>query len=206
MTEPINEFAAALRANASDYRTVLSEQDLERLSEYYELVNRWNPRLHLVAPCSPEEFANRHVLESLLLLSFLPERATVADIGSGAGLPIIPVLAMRPNVRATLYEAAKKKAVFLREALKVTATSSQAVVVAERFEALPPPAVDVVTCRALERFKEMLPRMIEWSQGSRLLLFGGEGLAKELVRSGVSYDRLLIPHSEKRFLYSSKSE
>lgn len=201
MTEPINEFAAALRANASDYQIVVSEQEIERLSEYYEVVTRWNPRLHLVAPCSPEEFATRHVLESLMLLSFLPESSSVADIGSGAGLPIIPVLVMRPDVRATLFEAAKKKAVFLREALKVMGTSSQAVVVARRFEASPPPAVDFVTCRALERFKEMLPQMIVWSQGSRLLLFGGEGLATELARCGVSYDRLLIPHSKRRFLY-----
>ncbi len=206
MDTQVQAFKEALRARAPDYQVTLREPDVVRLGAYYELVTRWNPRLHLVGPCSPEEFATRHVLESLLLVSYLPDKATLVDIGSGAGLPIVPVLVLRSDVRATLFEAAKKKAVFLREALKVTETSAQAVVMPERFEASAPPAVDFVTCRALERFEDMLPTMLDWSQGSRLLLFGGEGLAKELDRSGVDYDRLLIPRSKKRFLYSSKSE
>ena len=62
------------------------------LADYYELVQANNPLLHLVAPSSPEEFAVRHVLESLALLKFLPERAKFADVGAGAGLPSIPCL------------------------------------------------------------------------------------------------------------------
>src|SRR5918992_2224678 len=96
-----NEFSSALEAHASRYGLQLSAQDISRLREYYEQVLAWNARLHLVAPCSPTEFATRHVLESLLALTHLPVGAHCLDIGSGAGLPIIPCLIVRPDLRAT---------------------------------------------------------------------------------------------------------
>ena len=69
----------------------LAPETVALLGAYYSLLIHWNDRLHLVAPCSPEEFATRHVLESLLLLPHLPHAAKIADIGSGGGLPIIRV-------------------------------------------------------------------------------------------------------------------
>ena len=54
------------------YDLDLPEETLAQLGDYYSLLTRWNERLHLVAPCAPEEFATRHVLESLLLLTYLP--------------------------------------------------------------------------------------------------------------------------------------
>jgi len=170
-------------------------------------VLEWNPRAHLVAPCSPSEFATRHVLESLLLLAHLPPKARVADVGSGAGLPIIPVLIARPDVRAILIESSKKKSVFLREALRLTETSDQASVLGERFENVPAPKVDWVTCRALDRFAMLFPKLIRWSpQPSRLLLFGGQQLRKQIERAGLEYESIHIPVSKQRFLFVIKSE
>ncbi len=101
-------------------RSSLPARNLAQLGEYYSLLTRWNDRLHLVAPCSPEEFATRHVLESLLLLKHLPHEAKIADIGSGGGLPIIPCLIARADLEVTMIESSQKKAVFLREALSAT--------------------------------------------------------------------------------------
>ena len=64
----------------ASYGMQLGAETLAHLAEYYALLIRWNQRLHLVAPCSPEEFATRHILESLLLLDHLPQSARVADI------------------------------------------------------------------------------------------------------------------------------
>src|SRR5215211_7730582 len=110
-------FEQSLRLNMGSYDLDPSEETLTQLGEYYSLLTRWNDRLHLVAPCSPEEFATRHVLESLMLLKHLPQNAKIADIGSGGGLPIVPCLIARPDLEATLIESSQKKAVFLREAL-----------------------------------------------------------------------------------------
>src|SRR5829696_9742637 len=114
---PMNAFEQSLISNMASFDVDLSPETVTQLAEYYSLLTRWNDRLHLVAPCAPEEFAVRHVLESLLLLTHLPLKATVADIGSGGGLPIIPCLIARPDLEVWLIESSHRKAVFLREAL-----------------------------------------------------------------------------------------
>ncbi|HWN09530.1 MAG TPA: 16S rRNA (guanine(527)-N(7))-methyltransferase RsmG [Pyrinomonadaceae bacterium] len=210
--EQLKEFRTALEINAAAYGISFDADTLDALSKYYRLLTAWNTRLHLVAPTSPREFAARHILESLMLLDHLPPGAVVADIGSGAGLPIIPCLIARPDLRAVLIEASPKKAVFLNEALREVASSStsmgdaRARVVAKRFEDIPAPQVDHITCRALERFEEMAPTLISWAPASSiLLLFGGEGLERRIEAAGVAADRILIPNSERRFLFIVRS-
>lgn len=197
----VTEFRETLETEAPTYRITITTSELDRLSKYYELLNAWNSRLHLVAPSSPRMFASRHVLESLLLLDYLPVGARVADIGSGAGLPILPCLIMRPDIHAVLLEASKKKAIFLREALNATRTSERATVISERFENISSPEVAFVTSRALERFEQMLPQLLSWAPAATLLLFGGEGLGRKIEESGFAAAKSLIPKSQRRFLY-----
>lgn len=193
-------FEEALKSNESAFQVPLSPEDVSGLSAYYSLLSRWNPRLHLVAPCSPEEFATRHVLESLMLLKHLPPGATIADIGSGAGLPIIPCLIVRPDLHATLIESSPKKSVFLREAGKQL--NIKLTVIAKRFEDVQSPAVSFVTCRALDGFIDKLPRLIQWSPpGATLLLYGGETLRRQLRKGNVRVEEFLVPLSERRFLF-----
>lgn len=196
------EFVKALRSHAHDFDMTLDDRDLARLGDYYEHLLTWNRRLHLVAPCSPSEFATRHVLESLLALPYLPRGARVVDVGSGAGLPVIPCLIVRPDVHATLVEASPKKAVFLRESLRRVGREAQAQVVAQRFENTAAPAADVLTCRAIERFTEIFPSLVAWSQRiETLLLFGGRSLRDEIERACLDCSTIHIPRSEQRFLF-----
>jgi 16S rRNA (guanine527-N7)-methyltransferase len=201
------EFVNALEKHAPLYDVQLTASAIERLREYYEQVIAWNARLHLVAPCSPAEFATRHVLESLLALPFLSEDARVVDVGSGAGLPIIPCLIMRPRLRATLIDSSQKKGIFLREALQRVGSHEAAKVIAARFEKTPVPAADYLTCRALDRFIEMFPKLIEWSPHvCRLLLFGGDNLREQIENHALTYKAVHIPESERRFLFIIKKE
>jgi 16S rRNA (guanine527-N7)-methyltransferase len=201
-----DEFSSALQEHAPHYRVRLTIDEIARLRAYYEQVMAWNARLHLVAPCSPAEFATRHILESLLTPAYLPEAAHVVDIGSGAGLPVIPCLIVRPNLSATLIEASPKKAIFLREALRSAGAHVRAQVIAERFEKLAPaPQADAVTCRALDRFTELFPKIIEWApNASALLLFGGENLREQIEKAALAYESIHIPESERRFLFIIK--
>src|SRR5689334_14429213 len=194
----MNRFEQALVSNMGSFNLDLPAETITRLGEYYSLLTRWNDRLHLVAPCSPEEFAVRHILESLMLLKHLPTNTRVADIGSGGGLPIIPCLIVRPDLQATLIESSQKKSVFLREATR----RLQATIIARPFEQVDPPPVEFITCRALDQFMQKLPTLIDWApQGSTLLLFGGETLREELRKANVNFEAFLIPQSEKRFLF-----
>jgi 16S rRNA (guanine527-N7)-methyltransferase len=205
MNGDAKKFRDALISNAPDYGVTLTADAIEQLSQYYELLSRWNARVHLVAPCSPQEFASRHVLESLTALRHLPQSAIVAEVGAGAGLPVIPCLICRPDLRAILIESAQKKAVFLREALAQSGAASRASVLNERFETVPTPAVDVVTCRAIERFDEMLRKLLKWSPSpATLLLFGAQRLDKRIEGLGFNATKELMPHSEKRYLYVVK--
>jgi 16S rRNA (guanine527-N7)-methyltransferase len=195
------EFAAALERNAPLFAVTLNAEAITRLTFYYDLLLRWNPRLHLVAPCAPEEFATRHVLESLMLLPYLKRNARVVDVGSGGGLPIIPCLALRTDIRATLIESSPKKSVFLREALKTLQCEDRATVVAERFEKLPAPEADAITCRALERFEALLPRLIDWTPPQcRLLLFAGASVLSGIEATGLKFKTVPVPGSERRKL------
>src|SRR5688500_2520684 len=133
MTRP-EELTATLTEHAPRYGLRLDEAALAGLRDYYEHLSKWNERLHLVAPCSPSGFATRHVLESLTACQYMREGVSVCDVGSGGGLPIIPCLVVRADLRATLIEASTKKAVFLREALSCLGLQQRARVVAERFE------------------------------------------------------------------------
>jgi 16S rRNA (guanine527-N7)-methyltransferase len=191
-------FEQALIANTGSFDVQLSSETIAQLSAFYSLLTKWNDRLHLVAPCSPEEFAIRHVLESLVLLKHLPQDAKIADVGSGAGLPIIPCLVVRHDLRATLIESSPKKSVFLRQALHNAGRT--ATVVARPFEEIVAPDVAFVSCRALDQFTNKVLALIEWAPaGSTLLLFGGEALRQRL--EGFECQQLLIPRSEQRFLF-----
>jgi len=201
MPTPTETFSQALRNHAAEFGIQLDAVDVRRLSNYYELLLKWNDRLHLVAPCSPEEFATRHVIESLLLLAHLPQDARIVDVGSGAGLPIIPCLIARADLRATLIESSPRKAVFLREALRYVNNRAPAALTLARFEQKEAPEADFVTCRALDRFQKFLPALIEWAPPtSTLLLFAGEELRKqiEVLLPNAKAER--IPRSDRRYL------
>jgi 16S rRNA (guanine527-N7)-methyltransferase len=200
MASDIDRFGQSLISNMGEFDLDLPAATVKRLGEYYSLLTRWNDRLHLVAPCSPEEFATRHVLESLLLLKHLPDGAKIADIGSGAGLPIIPCLIARPDLQATLIESSQKKSVFLREALNQLGRPS--VIISKPFEDVPPPADSFVSCRALDQFMNKVSTLISWAPPrSTLLLYGGESLREQLQKTTAEFEEFLIPLSEQRFLF-----
>lgn len=202
MTKQRGEFIDALDEHAAAFGARPDAAARERLADYFDLVGRWNARLHLVAPCPPEEFAVRHVLESLFAAQHLGEGARFADIGSGAGLPAIPCLVARGDLSATLVEASAKKCVFLREAAAALDLRERVRVINSRFETTPAPPADAVTCRALERFAELLPNILDWSPpAARLLLFGGPAIGRAIERAGRSFDPVHVPESEQRFLF-----
>lgn len=204
MSDSGRQFIAALQANQKHFDISLSERNLDDLAVYYEIIQANNEILHLVAPCSSEEFAVRHILESLTLLEYLPKEAAFADVGAGAGLPSVPCLIVREDLRGVLVESKLKKAKFLKEVLTACGLNNRAEIFDRQFEELPKPDVSYVLCRALDKFTQKLPKLLKWSNGCGLLFFGGNALREELKKNDVDFTEKLMPLSEQRFLYAAK--
>lgn len=199
------EFINAIKSSQNAFRVELSDETIARLADYYELVQEHNPILHLVGPCSPEEFATRHILESLTLLKHLPNDASFADIGAGAGLPSIPCLIAREDLRAVLIESKEKKSAFLVTAIQALKIEERAGIVTRQFsEIKKPDEVQFVTCRALDKFTEKVRQLLKWSGKSTLLFFAGPTLAYEMRKAGVKFKEERMPGSERRFLFIGK--
>lgn len=196
-----SELITAIREHQSAFGVDLSRDALARLEQFYAIIQTNNPPLHLVAPCSAEEFAVRHVLESLTLIEDLPQNARFADVGTGAGLPAIPCLLVREDLSAVLIESKVKKANYLEGALGELGISGRATVVNRQFEEVESERFAAVTCRALDKFTEKLPRLLKWSRGSRRLFFGGPSLGEALAAQSAKFENRLMPMSEQRFLF-----
>ncbi|GAB3736868.1 16S rRNA (guanine(527)-N(7))-methyltransferase RsmG [Luteimonas pelagia] len=145
------------------------------LLAYRDLLARWNRAYNLTAVRDPADMVGRHLLDSLALAPHLAPIAArggrLADLGTGPGLPGIPLAIALPGLRVTLVESNGKKARFLREAVR-TLGLGNATVAESRIEALAAPgAFDVLTARALAT----IPRILDL--GGHLLAADGRLLA-----------------------------
>ena len=199
-----NVFIEALKENQTFFELNLKDDTLQRLAAYYEIVQTHNALLHLVPPCSPETFATRHILESLALLEHLPKGARLADVGTGAGLPAIPCLLAREDLSADLIESNLEKADFLKRAVAELNLERRTEIINRQFEEVPPPAASFVTSRALNKFTQKLPRLLNWSEKNSKLFYGGKSLREELEKHNVSFREKLLPLSEQRLLFILK--
>src|SRR5215471_17097619 len=94
----------------------LTDPQLDRLERHYNALIRWNQTLNLTRIKDINDVVRYHYCESLYLgLKFPRGPLRVADIGSGAGFPGIPIAIFRPDIDVTLIESHQRKAVFLRE-------------------------------------------------------------------------------------------
>src|SRR5579875_3768273 len=100
----------------------LSDTLIQQISEYLDLLLRWNARVSLTSIRRPEEMIERHFGESLFTAAHLAPRlapdAELLDYGSGPGFPGLPIQMALPKLRVTVAESQAKKAAFLRELIR----------------------------------------------------------------------------------------
>ena len=145
------------------------------LLDYLALLARWNATYNLTAIRDPREMVAKHLLDSLAMHPYVDGIGTLADLGTGPGLPGIPLAIAKPSLRVTLVESNGKKVRFLREAVRKLALPNVAVV-ESRIEAFDAPGrFDAITARALAT----LPLILEL--GGHLLRPGGVLLAMKGV-------------------------
>ncbi len=108
----------ALERGLGELALVLPVGASEKLMAYLELLAKWNKTYNLTAIRDPLQAVSHHLLDSLTASRELADRSgALADVGSGAGLPGIPIAIAEPGRRVTLNDANEKKAAFLRQAV-----------------------------------------------------------------------------------------
>ena len=157
-----------LGAGLAALRIDLPDDVVARLLDYLALLHRWNATYNLSAVRDPLEMVTRHLLDSLAVVPYV-RGATLADLGTGAGLPGIPLAIVAPERAVTLVDSNGKKTRFLRAAVRELRLAN--VSVAEvRVEAVQG-RFDCITARAFATLADMLA----W--GGHLLAPGGRWLA-----------------------------
>lgn len=139
-----------------------------RLIDYVELLARWNSAYNLTAVRDPGEMVARHLLDSLAIAAHV-SGASLADLGTGAGLPGIPLALLQPERQFTLVDSNGKKARFLREAVRSLKLANVRVFEGRVQDV--PGQFDCITARAFATLADML----NWAGG--LLADGGSWLA-----------------------------
>lgn len=170
----VSDDAIADRLYRDNYKTIRQYVDI--------LVSRgvdWG----LIGPREIGRLWERHILNSIALESLIPEGCRVADVGSGAGLPGIPLAILRPDLEMTLIEPMLRRSNFLTEALDELGLDDRATVVRGRAEDADL-HVDVVVSRAVAK----LATLINWTadlivESGSLLALKGQSADDEVVKA-----------------------
>jgi len=144
----------------------------------------------LIGPREVPRLWERHLLNSAAIAAVIPSGAAVLDVGSGAGLPGIPLALARPDLQVTLAEPLLRRASFLDEVCRALHLSRVQVVRA-RAEQLPRRRADVVTARAVAP----LPRLLSWTlpllrPAGLLVAIKGRTASQEMAAAGEELQRL----------------
>ncbi len=157
--------ARLLTAEIQPLGIVLDSAALDLLARYWDLLHMSVGTINLISPKTLEDGPIRHLADSLLgLLSPATEgTATILDIGSGGGLPGLPLAITRPHSRVSLLESRTRKAEWLERTVRELGLSERVDVIGARFESLAPEEVARYSCltvRALAPPESLLPRLL----------------------------------------------
>ncbi len=153
---------------------------LEGLLAYLELLVRWNRVYNLTAVRDPAAMVTRHLLDSLAIAPWIPEESLV-DVGSGAGLPGIPLALLRPHLPVTLLDASAKRTRFLHHVALTLPLDNVAVVQARVQDYRPPAPFAAVVSRAFASLGEFATAAAHLrAEGGAFYAMKGEYPAAEL--------------------------
>lgn len=134
----------------------LNPEGMQRLQKYAELIHKWNRVYNLTAVRSFEGIISRHILDSLTIVKYIENNTRVIDIGSGAGLPGIPLAILRDDIIVALAECNGRKAAFLRQVISDLGLSNVGVVNARVEDFKPNKKFDVSVSRAFSSLNNLV--------------------------------------------------
>jgi len=172
----------------------VSRETSERLTILHDLLQKWNPKINLVAKSTLSTAWERHILDSVQIFKLAPNTPGAwCDLGSGGGFPglVVAILAadVSPVTRVTLIESDQRKCLFLKTVLRETGVSAR--VLTDRIENAPAQSADVISARALADLDALFGFAVQHGTPSTICLFPKGHRWKdeaERARLGWSFD------------------
>lgn len=186
-----------------------SEDKINSFMAYLKEIKTWNRVYNLTSLGKDEDIVIKHFLDSCLYLNALPERTlSLADVGSGAGLPGIPIKIIRPEIDVYLIEPSRKKSAFLRHTIRALGLQGISVI-AEGVESTKNQKFDAAVTRAFGSIKEFIKKAYPILKKDGLLIMSkGPKVKEEIGEIRVDYELMPVklPMSEiTRYLVIIKS-
>lgn len=166
----------------------VSRETREKLTAYAAMIEKWNKSINLIGGSTIDDIKERHIADSLQLCRLLPRtQSSIADFGSGAGLPGVVLSIAIPEAKVTLVESDKRKAAFLRQAK--AAVRLDCLIISERIESLAPLSADVICARALAPLERLLDLSFNHlASGGTLLFPKGATVDEEIIVARKHWD------------------
>jgi 16S rRNA (guanine527-N7)-methyltransferase len=185
--------ADQLKHGLSEMALPISDAHQQSLLQYVTLLDKWNKVYNLTAVREPERMVALHILDSLVIQPYVRDAyvhgaSTLLDVGTGGGLPGIPLAITCPNLRITMLDSLQKKTTFVRQAIGELALKNAAVI-CERVEKFQPKEkFAIVTSRAFAELKDFV------EGAAHLLADNGRMLAMKGVYPHDEIARLPMSH------------
>ncbi len=173
-----------LDAGIAALEIVTSPVQREALLDYLDLLARWNASYNLTAVRDPLEMVTRHLLDSLAVLPHLPEVGHRAiDVGTGGGLPGVPIAIMRSDINADLLDSNGKKTRFLFQVKTALGLDNMAVRHARAEQWIAEAPYDVVLSRAFASLSDMVNNCAHLCDGGTRILAMKGRVPKEEIQA-----------------------
>lgn len=111
------QFSNIITNQANKINTKLSEEKIENLYKYMNLLIEWNKKINLTAITDEKDIITKHFIDSLTINKYIRENTKLIDVGTGAGFPGIPIKILREDIEITLLDALNKRLIFLNEVI-----------------------------------------------------------------------------------------
>lgn len=155
----------------------------EVISRYVDILGSKGIEWGLMGPREKDRLWERHILNSAALADLIPQGSSVVDVGSGAGLPGIPLAILRPDLQMTLLEPLLRRFTFLGETVEELGLGNRVVVQRGRAEDCDE-TFDVVTCRAVASVQKLLGWCTPlFYPSGRLIALKGASVTQELAEA-----------------------
>jgi 16S rRNA (guanine527-N7)-methyltransferase len=194
-----------IRRAFGEFGLTVDAEQVHKIQQYIKMLLAWNEKLNLTAIRDPLDILYRHFCESMYATVAVPaEKGRLADVGSGAGFPGLPMKIMRPELHVFLIESSVKKATFLAEVIRELGLGDTRVLVS-RYEELDEEVapLDFVCSRSMGEVGVLL----DWAGSKRVatkrvILWIGTRDLEEIrrIRTWEWREPILVPHSLRRLL------